>query len=169
VAFESVKNSDAAQRISAFYEKLALKDQQMVKILTAFVMFVVIIFGFVIPASNYHSAAIHDYQKGVDTLSWMEANKAPFAGAQKAGAKRDPSQSLLSIANNSSKKFNISFKRYEPVGDDGLSLWLDDTVFNNMIVWLELLDKRHGIQVKEIAVDRQDKKGLVNVRLVLQG
>ena len=63
----------------------------------------------------------------------------------------------------------MSFKRYQPVGDSGLSLWLENSAFNQLVLWLERLEKRHGIRVDEISVERAAQDGVVNVRLVLQG
>lgn len=166
---QSIAQSEWAQQASEYYARLSARDQLLVKLVSVFLLIVFGVFGLMLPSANYNSSARAHYQESVDTLSWMQANQHHFAGSHSQRPRRDPSQSLLGIANNSSKKFNISFKRFEPVGDDGLSLWLDAAVFNNMIVWLELLDKRYGIVVKEIAVDRQDDSGLVNVRLVLQG
>ena len=166
--FQSLKESEIVSQATHYYQQLAPKDQLALKILAAFALVMVVIFGFLIPANTYNQVSQRNYMEGVDTLSWMKANQHHFTGDSSSHVERDSTQSLLSVANATSKKYRISFKRYEPMGDKGLALWLEGIVFNKLVVWLELLDKRYAIQVKEISVDLQDEKGLVNVRLVLQ-
>ncbi len=156
-------------RAENYYLGLAAREQLAVRLLIIFLAVIIIVFGMLIPAGNFQHRAEQQYLNSMENLEWMQQHKTLVASSTEQRAARDPGQSLLGIANSSSKGFQISFKRYEPVGDNGLSLWMENIAFNNMIRWLERLDKRHGISVQEISVERQQNKGLVNVRLVLQG
>jgi general secretion pathway protein M len=156
-------------QLQNYYLNLSSRDQLVVKILSVFTLLMVIIFGLIVPANNYLDKAEKNYRSSIDQLQWMQQNKALVDSAAQPSVNRDTDQSLLGIANTSSKGFQISFKRYESVGENGLSLWMEGVAFNNLILWLERLDKRHGISIQEIAVERQENPGLVNVRLVLQG
>lgn len=166
---QTILNSKLVVQANDYYYSLPEKDQKAVKLLGGFAAIMIVIFGLLLPAVSYSSDAQADYRENSATLAWMQANKHLVASGGSRGS-RDPGQSLLGIANRSSKSFNINFKRYEPVGDSGLRLWLEQISFNNMILWLERLDKQFGIQVKEISVESQNNNnGLVTVRLVLQG
>ena len=81
---------------------------------------------------------------------------------------RRPDQSLLGLANTTAKPLQLEFKRFEPAGNNGLNLWLDNVAFDNVIRWLDQLDRQYGVRVAEIALERR-ADGLVNVRLMLQG
>lgn len=167
--FEQMINSQPVQIINERYQAMARREQLAVVILAGFFAVIIVLYVVVFPATDYHDKAQKNYKSALDTYTWMEANKGLVRQNADKLAARDPDQSLLGIANQTSKSFQLSFKRYQPVGENGLSLWLDNVSFNNTILWLERLDKRYNISVKEIAVDRQEEIGVVNVRLVLQG
>lgn len=165
----SIKDSEVFQQLSARYENLENRDRMAIKLLLLFILLVIIIFGMILPAGNYKAKSEARYTNSLESLTWMQGNKTLVDNVSRQRSERDSGQSLLGIANKTSKGFSLSFKRYQPVGESGLSLWLDNVSFNNVMLWLERLDKRHGISVDEISVDRDEKNGLVNVRLVLQG
>lgn len=166
---ERFKESSSFQSAANRYDSLSHREQLSVMVLAAFFALIFVIYFIVIPASNYHTKAQTDYTHALDTYRWMQDNRALVDHLGENVNSREAGQSLLGIANQTSKGFQLSFKRYQPVGSNGLSLWLDNVSFNNTVLWLERLDKRYNIHVKEIAVERQNENGVVNVRLVLQG
>ena len=166
---DAIKNSALISRAERYYFNLSPRDQLWVKLLGVFLGVVIIVFGLLLPAGDFQHRAEQQYLRNMENLEWMLTHRSLAASAALQRSQRDPGQSLLGIANSSSKGIQVSFKRYEPVGDNGLSLWLENVAFNNVIRWLERLDKRYGITVQDIAVERQQEQGLVNVRLVLQG
>lgn len=165
----SVKSSALYQQLEQRFAAFSPRDQLAIKGLALFFGVIFVIYGLLLPANQYQQDAQQHYRSSLESYHWMQANKGAFAAASQQRAKRDPGQSLLGIANSTSKSYQLSFKRYQPVGDSGLSLWLENVSFNNLIMWLERLDKKYGISVNEITVERQQEKGLVNIRLVLQG
>ncbi len=165
----SLKSSALYQQCEQRFASFSSRDQLAIKCLAVFFLVIFIIYGLLVPASQYQQDAQAHYRSSLDSYRWMEANQGAFTAASQQRAQRDPGQSLLGIANQTSKAYQLGFKRYQPVGESGLSLWLDNVSFNNLVMWLERLDKRYGISVNEIAVERQEEEGLVNVRLVLQG
>ena len=164
-----ISSSTLFQQLHGKYQTLSTGDQLALKVLSAFALIMLIVFALIIPASGYQSSAENNYKTRAETLAWMQANKGAINNLSQLAVQRDPGQSLLGIANTTSKNFGLSFKRYQPEGDNGLSLWLNAASFNNIVLWLERLDKRYGISVKEISVDREELEGTVDVRLVLQG
>ena len=157
------------QRVEQYYLRLAPRDQLAVRVLSVFASLVLVYLLIIQPAASYFEASKTHYISSLESFRWMEQHKSQVQSNATNQAARDSGQSLLGIANSTSKGYQLSFRRYEPVGDDGLSLWLDNVGFNNMVLWLERLDKRYGIRVKEISVEGQSQQGMVNVRLVLQG
>jgi general secretion pathway protein M len=145
------------------------RDQLALKILAGFALLMIIIFGLIMPVNEFNDKAQTRYIDQLETLNWMQANQSLVKTSVAASKLRDPGQSLLGISNKTAKSYGLAFKRYQPVDDNGLNLWLENVSFNNLILWLERLNKKYGITVKEISVDREDQKGQVNVRLFLQG
>ena len=82
----------------------------------------------------------------------------------------DTGQSLISIIDTSSEQLGIkpAIKRMTPEGQDKVSLWLEKCQFDQLMVWLAALDKKHGIEVQQIAVNReQGNVGLVSGKMLL--
>jgi general secretion pathway protein M len=69
----------------------------------------------------------------------------------------------LAIVTEQAKRSGINLKRFEPDGD-GLRIWLEDAVFDDAIRWLEELNQKHNIQIKQINVERSEDSGLVDLR-----
>jgi general secretion pathway protein M len=115
----------------------------------------------------YQARAESKYQQSLELYSLIKGKEDAFSDYTNSSELQG--QSVLGLANSSSKSFGFNFKRYEPVGENGLSLWMEAVPFNNLIRWLERLDKQYGIKVNEIDVDRKNNQSTVDVRLVLQG
>ena len=165
--FAAIKNSELFFKVSEAYFSLSSRDRLAVNVLAAFALLVIIIYGLLIPAYQYSAEAQQRYKDNLDALQWMQANQQKVKTLA-AGNRRQPGQSLLGVANTTAKDYQLDFKRYEPAGDNSLNLWLENIVFDQLVLWLENLDKNYGIRIQEIAVDKQ-QQGRVNVRLVLQG
>jgi len=161
---EQLKQSKAYQ----YYDALAPSDRKMLTILGVFLAFVFLVFFILMPSLNYSVEAQKRYKKNLETYEWIQANSSRVNNASTASL--PVNQSLLGVVTTSSKQFNLAFARYEPAGDNGLNLWVDTANFNNLILWLERLDKQFGISVEEISVEANPSagQGIVDVRLVLR-
>ncbi len=165
---DSLMESPLVARAVEAYNSLAPRDQTAVKILGGFLGPVVLVFGLLLPLTDYFYSGVDRYRDALSDHRWMEANRGRVAATSRSDD-REPGQSLFGVANATAKGFQVNFKRYEPVDNNALSLWIENVDFNNLVLWLERLDKRHGVSVREIAVERQPAEGRVNARLVLQG
>lgn len=161
-------NAPLAQRNLARYRGMEERDQFAIKILLLFFAAVLIYLIIIMPAKDFAKSAKDRYMKNQSTLQWMQANQGVFnSGVSQAVAARE-GQSLLSLASNTAKNFGMSFKRFEPADGNALRLWLDDVNFNNLVQWIEALDKSYNIAVREITVDPSLRQGLVSAKIVLQ-
>ena len=75
---------------------------------------------------------------------------------------------MLSIASATAKNYELSFSRFEPIGDDRVRLWMEQIKFNNLVSWLGELETNNGISAVDISLDSASP-GYVSVRLTLQG
>lgn len=165
---ETLQRQPAVAKLLDTYANLAPRDQLALRVLGGFLLPVILLFGVIMPATDFMNTRLDIYRQAKDDYQWIDVNKAAVSSVSRAGP-REPGQSLFGLANATSKGFQIGFKRYEPAGENALNLWMESISFNNLVLWLERLEKRHGVVVREIAVERLDDEGLVNVRLVLQG
>ncbi len=106
-------------------------------------------------------------------LAWMEQAAAELArlrAATRTHTVQGRQRSLLAIIDSSAKQAGLRkvIQRMEPVGQDGVKLWLENADFDRLIGWLGALRRRFGIRVSRASFDRQDTPGRVDARLSLQ-
>lgn len=88
-----------------------------------------------------------------------------------AGGALPAGQSIMALVDGSSKQFSIGagIKRIQPEGERAVKVWAEQVPFDDLIRWLDDLQKKSGIAVHTISIERQEVAGLVNVRMELRG
>lgn len=164
---ERVAATVPAQKIWAYYEASARREQLALKALAVFLIAVLILLLVILPLHRFNSSAIGDYRAQRETLQWMQDNRAAIG--QSTQKQRDPGASLLTLANQSARNFGLTFKRYEPNANQGLNLWIEQVPFSQVVKWLEAMERDYGIVAVEVTASRRDEAGIVDVRIVLKG
>jgi general secretion pathway protein M len=106
------------------------------------------------------------------TLKWMQDNLGLVKSLQ--GQQRNEGASnkeaLLTLVDRTAKRIQLrqQIQRIKPQGDNAVQLWIEQAPFDTIIKWLGQLTHNHAIGIDSLMIDRQDKPGLVNARLVLQ-
>jgi general secretion pathway protein M len=136
------------------------RDQKIVKIVSAFIVFCLIVLLFVQPFLAKQSLYQGKLDKSLSTYELLASNAHKFQGSSSSSKSNGP---ILTIVTQQAKRSNINLKRFEPDGD-GLRIWLEDAVFDDAIRWLEELNQKQGIQIKQIYVERSDKAGRIDLR-----
>lgn len=162
-----IRTSKAFQDAEQQYHALNDRDRTLVNIL-AIVLAVFLLWQIVIgPTLGYLTTAKNAYSRQLENYEWMQTN-ADSAKEKIASASTDREGSLLSIASATAKDFELSFSRFEPIGDDRVRLWMERVQFNNIVNWLGVLETDKGISAVDISIDSA-APGYVSVRLTLQG
>lgn len=156
-----------AQKLWAYYETAAPREQLALKALGIFLSAVAVLLLVILPLHRFNSDAIADFRAQRDTLQWMQVNRS--AVGKNPQKQREAGSSLLTLANQSARDFGLAFKRYEPNANQGLNLWLEQVPFNQVVKWLEALERDYGVGAVEFSASRRDEPGIVDVRIVLQG
>jgi general secretion pathway protein M len=106
------------------------------------------------------------------TLKWMQDNLdlVKSLGRQQRGKAARSNEALLTLVDRTAKKIQLrqQIKRIKPQGDNAVQLWIEQAPFDTIIKWLGQLTHTHAIGIDSLTIDKQDKPGLVNARLVLQ-
>ena len=162
---ERIAASATSQRIWTYYESAAPREQLAMQVGTAAVLMLLVWLLIVAPMHVWSRDARADYVQQRDTLAWMEANRHRVGGTT-TSSERAAGESLLTLANRTAANHDISFRRYEPVGTDSLSVTLEATPFNAVVQWLGEME-RSGVFASELSVRRRDEPGLVDARIVI--
>ncbi|MBV2124485.1 MAG: type II secretion system protein M [Candidatus Thiodiazotropha sp. (ex Ctena orbiculata)] len=106
------------------------------------------------------------------TLNWMQDNLDLVKNlrSQQRGKSAGSNVALLTLVDRTAKKIRLrqQIQRIKPQGDNAVQLWIEEAPFDTIIKWLGQLTQTHAIEIDSLTIDRQDKPGLVNARLVLQ-
>lgn len=153
--------------VSAFnlwYRDQNTRDRKIIKGISAFVVLCLISILFVLPFLAQQDTYKTKLDKSLSTYQLLASNAHKFQGQRATSSTSD--EPILALVTNQAKRSKINLKRFEPDGS-GLRIWLEDAVFDDAARWLEELNQKHGIQIKQINVDRADASGLVDLRASL--
>jgi len=155
------------QKLWTRYEAAAPREQLALRALGVVLLVLAIALSVMMPLHRFNVDAIAALHAQQDTLAWMQANRASIGNASSAA--RKPGDSILTLANQSARDLGLTFKRYEPSGEHGLNLWLEQVPFDQVVKWLDVLERDYGVIAVDFSASRRNEAGLVDVRLILQG
>ncbi|MBT2971424.1 MAG: hypothetical protein B6D72_18225 [gamma proteobacterium symbiont of Ctena orbiculata] len=106
------------------------------------------------------------------TLNWMQDNLDLVRSlrSQQRGSGSSSNEALLTLVDKTAKRIRLrqQIQRIKPQGDNAVQLWIEEAPFDTIMKWLGQLTLTHAIEIDSLTIDRQEKQGLVNARLVLQ-
>lgn len=164
----------AVQKRIAQYDQLPRRDQQALVVLIVAVFLFVIYFAIWRPVSNFHDEAATARESAASLVSWMEANRSTIQQIAASGTdSATPStitdgRALMSTVTRSAGEAGLSLQRFEPSGENGIRVWLENAPFSQVAQWLETLNSEYGIAIDQAALDRGNSPGQVSVRLTLE-
>ena len=151
------------------FGQLEPRDRFAAKSLAVFLAILVCFFGIWEPMQSFADDARVNRDRNRDLLAWMMYTRAQASQSGSTTARRGPSgQTLLTRVSRTAQQHQIKPNRLQPEGEGNVSVWFDGVAFDSLIRWLQELERREGISVQQISLDRQDRPGLVNARIVLR-
>lgn len=138
------------------------RDQGIIKAVSLFVIACLIIVIFIQPFYSKQSSYQAKLDKSIKTYEQLASNAHKFAGKRSSSSNKP----ILALITQQAKISNINLKRFEP-DNENLRIWLDDVPFDDAVRWLETLTQNHGIRVKQISIDRSEKRGRIDLRATL--
>ncbi len=153
------------QQMLQRYQALSARDQLALKGLALFLLLLVLVQGWLLPLHAWHGEAQRRYLSQLEDLRWMQA-QAPAAGVAPVQA-RPAGQSLLGLVNQLAREHGLNVRRFEPLGESGIGLWLEQAAFDDTLAWLGAL-RGYGIEIEEFSASRLEQPGNVDVRVTLR-
>lgn len=157
------------EKASRAYTELEPRDRYALTGLAVFFSLLFVVVGIWQPAVNYAASAEASRNTQRELIEWMNSTavQARATAGNQVTARRS-GQSLLTSVSRTAKAFNIKPDKLQPEGNDEVSVWFEAVAFNMLISWLEELQMKQGIRVKQISVDKDEQPGTVNARIVLK-
>ncbi len=166
------KNTPTYVSAQRQYDALPSRDQKALLALSIALVLAILYFLVWSPAHSFAKQEEANLESAKELLSWVKANEKvarTLVSDNSAGSSKIlDSQSLVSTVSANAQKHKIKLKRFEPSGERKVRVWLEKVPFDNVIVWLRDLNTTYNIDVSQISIDRDEKGGLVNVRITLK-
>ena len=160
--------------IKDYWKQLSTRERQLLILTGVVVMITLFYFSLWQPLqdgidNNRKRLQAQSNQLQLIQQQAAEAQQLSGSGKRRQGRVTDSSSMLAIIERTANqKKIKTALQKIQPEGQDGVRLWLEDIAFDQLIDWLSLLDTQHGIYVSDISLQRDDKPGRVDGRLLLR-
>lgn len=160
------------QYLSAFGERFnALEKRERAALLSlaAFLAVAVLYLAIWAPVNDFAADSRVSHDRHLELLTYLRSTEAD-ARAVARGDKRGQSadRNLLTSVARTAQLTGITPTRMQPEGSGAVSVWFDAVTFTRLMLWLERLEARQGIVVRQISIDRRNETGQVSARLVLR-
>lgn len=150
------------------FNALTAREQTLVKISAA--VCVVALFYFVIwqPLNNAVSQQQTLKANQQELLAWVSESATRAQQLRRSSSNtRAFSGSLTQAVNRTTGQFDIAVSRMQPQGDE-LQVWVDQAPFNNVLGWLQSLEKM-GIVILQADIAETDTAGHIKIRRLQLG
>jgi general secretion pathway protein M len=160
--------------IKSYLKQLSPRERYLV-ILTACIVFSTLFYFALWQPMHKGIAQKRDHLKLQKTqLHSMQEQAQELRNAQRSSGKTPQritnSSSLLSVIDRTAKQDQIksTLQKAQPDGDNGVRLWMVNITFDQLIRWLDKLEREYGIYVSDIAIERDEVSGRVDSRILLR-
>lgn len=156
--------------ITDWYSSLQQRERMMV-ILTSVVVIVTLFFLLVWePIYKGLEQEQQRLQSQQDILVWMQQAEQEVKALRASGVRTNTRNSnapvSLSIEQTAATSGIRSYlTKTESSGKDSARTSLDGVSFNQMILWINTLERNYGVMASSVNIENTDKPGLVNARI----
>ncbi|MDX1588860.1 MAG: type II secretion system protein M [Oleiphilaceae bacterium] len=160
------------EKLHRRYDQLPQRDRRALQLLVVAVAVVLLYALLWKPVSDYRADAHSAAESAEQLLGYVQSQEVRARDAA-ASVQRGQTQQLkpgsdfLTTVTSSAQKSGLSLSRFEPSGDDGMRIRLEQVPFNELSQWLEHLGTEYGIKVDQASIERSGEPGRVNARMVL--
>lgn len=161
--------------MKAWFMQLAPRERRIVLVGAALLIIVLIYLLAWEPFVKHRQQLRQTVKEQQALVEWMQqaGREAEQLRAVKGGAtgRLPEGQSLLAVVDQAAKNSGLgtAMKRVEPEGQDTARVWFEQAKFDEVMAWLEGMQRNFGVGVVSIVLERQDQPGLINARVTLQG
>lgn len=125
----------------------------------------IVYFGTIQPALAFRAAEINQHGYEAAGLSWLKSAKAKGISLD-SNAPTTASADLIRTLTRTAESFQITLNRQQP-SSSGVSVEIRDHEFSNVVRWINVLYKTHGIRVFSGTITGKEP-GLIDARLLLR-
>lgn len=153
-------------KLSVWYAGLQQREQRVVAVGALALALIVLIGGILMPLQSAVSRALKGNEARRADLAWMRAN-APEIRARGGDVPADTGEAPVVLVDRVGREVGLagSLRGTQPNTSGGVRVQLEAAPFDTMLTWLDTLDRRYGLAIESITVDRTSSPGLVNASI----
>jgi general secretion pathway protein M len=123
-----------------------------------------------VPFTNTITDLKQKVQQQEQDLVWMQNSATELKQlASNVKSTTAGSNSLYGVIENTARQKFGNDIRVEQESKNGIRVRIKETGFDDMLLWLDDLQYRHKVYVKEFKVDRETGVGRVSVNILIEG
>jgi general secretion pathway protein M len=147
----------------AWYQGLNPRERRIVAGGAVALLLLVLVGGLLLPLQSALSTATGRAAAKREDLEWMRLNAPEIiaAGSQLPADSGDPPVVLVDRVGHEAGLAD-SLRGTQPSGSAGVRVQLEGAPFDTLVTWLATLERRYGLAIESITVDRAAKTGVVN-------
>jgi general secretion pathway protein M len=152
-------------KLRTWYAGLQPREQRVVLVGAIVLGVIVLIGGILLPLQSAVSNAMQGREARRDDLAWMRINAAEVRAAS-ALLPPETGEAPVVVVDRVGREAGLaSALRGTQPSATGVRVQLEAAPFDTMITWLETLDRRYGLAIESITVDRNGAPGMVNASI----
>jgi general secretion pathway protein M len=155
-------------KLKSTFLQLSIRERRLVIISTVLVLIAIFYWGIWSPLSQSIEKSYTAIKNQTELLDWVQKNANKALQLQSSGGDKAAfSGSLPQAVNQSANRMKIAISRMLPQ-DDELQVWIDQAPFNDVLSWLQSLEKT-GVSILDIDIVESDLPGQVKIRRLKLG
>jgi general secretion pathway protein M len=153
-------------KLKAWYATLQPREQRVVAIGAVLLGIIILAGGILLPLQSAVTRAAAGTETRRDDLAWMRANAAEIR-ARGAEVAADTGEAPVVLVDRAGREAGLgaALRGTQPNTTGGVRVQLEGAPFDTLITWLDTLDRRYGLAIESITVDRTPSPGLVNASI----
>jgi len=159
--------------VKTWFENLDVRERRL--IVTAAAMTAILLLYLLVwkpITGEYHrlDSSIKEKEKTLAEMERLAVEAKQLQSANSRATQHSSGGSLLAKVDRTAKSNGLgnSVKRVRPDGENKASVTLEEAQFDRVVVWLENLNRRDGVNVVSSIIEKNKEAGLVSMRIELQ-
>jgi general secretion pathway protein M len=153
-------------KLKAWYAGLQQREQRVVALGAVALGLIIVIGGILLPLQSAVSRAIQGSATRREDLAWMNANASEIK-ARGGDVTPVTNEVPVVLVDRIAREVGLgsALRGTQPNATGGVRVQLESAPFDTMVTWLDTLDRRFGLAIESISVDRTPAPGLVNASI----
>jgi len=150
-------------KLRAWYASLQPREQRMVAFGAIALALIILVGGILLPLQSAVSNALQSGDTKRENLAWMRANAPEIRAAGNQFPTNAGTEPPVVLVDRVGREAGLaSALRGTQPNATGVRVQLEAAPFDTMLSWLDTLDRRYGLAIESITIDRNGAPGMVN-------